>query len=470
MAEATEAADRRLRDAINAASEAFVLWDQDNRLVACNANFLEFHGLKSDDAPAGATYEAVMNRAPQSALRFEQGPHELWPRAPALMKRASPTAAGCRSTKGGRRTAASSPLERISRSSSATSKISYFQAPPASDRVRSSHARGKPGDAEAGAAALAEQYHFQKSEAEAADLAKSGFLANMSHELRTPLNAIVGFSELMLEQPFGELGSSKYANIAGTFIRAALSSRRWSPTFWRCLGSRGASRNSRLGASSFREVVDDAARAWRPRALEKGVTFFCEIEEALLCAGDHAAIVKILGVLLSNSLKFTAPGGDVRLRVRRRFETIWICVADNGQGVERDALAAIGTPFTQSRAVIENGMKGSGLGLAIAHALVELLGGGLRLRSRVGVGTLALFRLPADAASPCDEAQHARRVLAAVSAAASTAARQAQSLPAAPRLAHARSEGVSAAGGVRSHGIEKTTRKPGALSSKRKLP
>ena len=74
LAEATEAADRRLRDAINAASEAFVLWDQDNRLVACNANFLEFHGLKSEDAPAGATYEAVMSRAPQSATAFRSGP------------------------------------------------------------------------------------------------------------------------------------------------------------------------------------------------------------------------------------------------------------------------------------------------------------------------------------------------------------------------------------------------------------
>ena len=170
-------------------------------------------------------------------------------------------------------------------------------------------------------------------------------------------------------------------------------------------------------------------------------------------------------MLLSNSLKFTAPGGDVRLRVRRRFETIWICVADNGQGVEREALAAIGTPFTQSRAVIENGMKGSGLGLAIAHALVELLGGGLRLRSRVGVGTLALFRLPVDPASTRDEVERARRVLAAVSAAASSAVPACRAAP--------RSRPVRRCVGWRRRAQprdRKDTRKPGSLSSKRKLP
>ena len=467
LAEATEAADRRLRDAINAASEAFVLWDQDNRLVACNANFLEFHGLKSEDAPAGATYEAVMNRAPQSGLRFDQGQHEsLAARACAYEARLADgrwLQINERRTKDGGFVSVGTDITQLKRNEQNLLLSERRLQATVSELTRSRQALEMQKQE---LATLAEQYHFQKSEAEAANLAKSEFLANMSHELRTPLNAIVGFSELMLEQPFGELGSSKYLEYCRDIHRSGAQLEAMVADILEMSRLERREPQFALGRIELSRVVDDAARAWRQRALEKGVTFFCEIEEALLCAGDHAAIVKILGVLLSNSLKFTAPGGDVRLRVRRRFETIWICVADNGQGVEREALAAIGTPFTQSRAVIENGMKGSGLGLAIAHALVELLGGGLRLRSRVGVGTLALFKLPVDPASTRDEAERARRVLAAVSA----AARQAQPLPAAPRLVHARSEGVSAGGGVRSHGIEKTTRKPGSLSSKRKLP
>jgi len=467
LAEATEAADRRLRDAIDAASEAFVLWDQDNLLVACNANFLEFHGLKSEDAPAGAPYDAVMSRARQPALRSDPAPREsLAARACAYEARLADgrwLQINERRTKDGGFLSVGTDITQLKRNEQNLLHSERRLQATVAELTRSRQALEMQKQE---LATLAEQYHFQKSEAEAANLAKSEFLANMSHELRTPLNAIVGFSELMLQQPFGELGSSKYLEYCRDIHKSGAELEAMLADILEMSRLERREPQLSLGRVDLSKVVDDAARAWRQRALEKGVTFFCEIEDALLCPGDHAAIVKILGVLLSNSLKFTAPGGDVRLRARKRFETIWICVADNGQGVEREALAKIGTPFTQSRAVLENGMKGSGLGLAIAHALVELLGGGLRLRSRVGAGTLALFKLPADPSPAREENQRARRSLAAVAA----AARQTQALSAAPRLVHARSEAASAGGGARSHGIEKTTRKPGALSSKRKLP
>ena len=61
---------------------------------------------------------------------------------------------------------------------------------------------------------LADKYAREKTRAEAANRSKSEFLANMSHELRTPLNAIIGFSEIMLAQMFGPLGSDKYREYA----------------------------------------------------------------------------------------------------------------------------------------------------------------------------------------------------------------------------------------------------------------
>ncbi len=469
LAQAKETADRRLRDAIDAASQAFVLWDPQNRLVVCNANFLEFHGLTSEDAPPGAAYDAVMNRAGQPSLRIGQTPHELAARACAHEARLADgrwLQINERRTKDGGFVSVGTDITQLKRNEENLLLSERRLQATVAELTRSRQALEMQKQE---LAALAEQYHFQKSQAEAANLAKSEFLANMSHELRTPLNAIVGFSELMLQQPFGELGSSRYLEYCQDIHKSGAHLEAMVADVLEM--SRLEQREPLLSVNhvDLSKVADDAARAWRQRALEKGVTFFCEIEDALLCAGDHAAIDKILSVLLSNSLKFTAPGGDVRLRVRRRFESIWICVADNGQGVEREALTRLGTPFMQSRAVIENGLKGSGLGLAIAHALVELLGGGLRLRSRVGVGTLALFRLPANLAPSRDEAQRARRLLASVAARQPQPSSAAPPLSAAPRLVHARSEGASG-GGARSHGIEKTTRKPGALSSKRKAP
>jgi two-component system cell cycle sensor histidine kinase PleC len=249
-------------------------------------------------------------------------------------------------------------------------------------------------------ATLAEQYHHQKAEAEAAYLAKSEFLANMSHELRTPLNAIIGFSEMMLAEPFGALGSPKYVEYCsnvrqgGTYLNEILSD---------------ILDMSRLEAGlvrlSEREVnVADAVRQalgkWRALAEEKNIKVIVEVDDKLRCLGDESAIVKSLGVLLSNSIRFTEAGGVMRLRVRHHGDAIAFYVEDSGQGIDPRLLPRLGRPFEQSAAVMENGMKGSGLGLAIARAIVELHGGTLRIRSNPGRGTIVRVQLPVDPPAP----------------------------------------------------------------------
>ena len=280
-----------------------------------------------------------MSRAPQSALRLEQGPHEsLAARACAYEARLADgrwLQINERRTKDGGFVSVGTDITQLKRNEENLLLSERRLQATVAELTRSRQALEMQKQE---LAALAEQYHFQKSQAEAANLAKSEFLANMSHELRTPLNAIVGFSELMLQQPFGELGSNRYLEYCRDIHRSGAHLEALVGDILEMSRLERREPLVSVGRIDLSKVVDDAARAWRQRALEKGVSFFCEIEEALLCAGDHAAIDKILGVLLSNSLKFTAPGGDVRLRVRRRFEIIWICVADNGQGVEREAL------------------------------------------------------------------------------------------------------------------------------------
>jgi two-component system cell cycle sensor histidine kinase PleC len=301
-------------------------------------------------------------------------------------------------------------------------------------------------------ATLAEQYHHQKAEAEAAYLAKSEFLANMSHELRTPLNAIIGFSEMMLAEPFGALGSPKYVEYCnnvrqgGHYLNEVLSD---------------ILDMSRLEAGLVRlaerevnvaEAVRRAAMMWRVRAEEKKITLLVEADERLRCVGDEAAIVKALGVLLSNSVKFTDAGGFVRLRARHHGEAIAFFVEDTGHGIDPAALPKLGRPFEQSAGVMENGMKGSGLGLAIARALVDLHGGALRIRSRLGLGTIAMIRLGC--------AHCAGKNVTPLKP------RAAEQSPAPVPLPYARSRETAA----RIAGSDSTTRNPGALSSIRRAP
>jgi two-component system cell cycle sensor histidine kinase PleC len=142
------------------------------------------------------------------------------------------------------------------------------------------------------------------------------------------------------------------------------------------------------------DAVRRAVAQWRARIEERHLRLDVDCLENLSCFGDLSAIVKTLGVFISNSVKFTENNGLLHIRARRYGETITIYIADNGCGIDQQALLRLGRPFEQSAAVMENGMKGSGLGLAIARALVDLHGGVLRIRSRPGAGTMAMIRLP----------------------------------------------------------------------------
>ena len=83
----------------------------------------------------------------------------------------------------------------------------------------------------------------------------------------------------------------------------------------------------------------------------------------------------------------------MRVRARAHGGAIDVYVEDSGRGVDPRAISKLGKPFEQCANLMENGMRGSGLGLAIARALIELHGGALRFRSRLGEGTIVMMRL-----------------------------------------------------------------------------
>ncbi len=460
LAEHTAIANIRLRDAIEAISEAFVLWDAQNKLVTCNSKFLDLHGLSPIAAVAGGNYAKIMQHAKAPTIRTEISSAEL--RAADARTYEACLADGRwlqineRRTKDGGYVSVGADITALKHNEEKLLESERRLTASVDDLT---HSRQTLEMQAQQLATLAEQYHHQKAEAEAAYLAKSEFLANMSHELRTPLNAIIGFSEMMLAEPFGALGSPKYVEYCnnvrqgGTYLNEVISD---------------ILDMSRLEAGLVRlaerevNVADAARRAanlWRERAEDKRISLLVEVDEKLRCVGDEAAIVKALAVLLSNSVKFTDAGGFVRLRVRHHGDSIAFFVEDTGQGIDPRALPKLGRPFEQSAGVMENGMKGSGLGLAIARALVDLHGGALRIRSRVGRGTVAMIRL---ACAHCAGANVTPLM---------TRAAERPPAPERPSVAvlapaYARSRETAA----RIAGSDSTTRNPGALSSIRRAP
>ena len=458
LAEHTAMANLRLRDAIDTISEAFVLWDEQNRLVTCNSKFLDLHGLSPETASTGASYSKIMARATAPLIQTEiASPDGLSPHArtyEAQLVDGRWLQINERRTKDGGYVSVGADITALKRNEEKLLESERRLTASVADLTRSRQTLEMQAQQ---LATLAEQYHHQKAEAEAAYVAKSEFLANMSHELRTPLNAIIGFSEMMQAEPFGSLGSPKYLEYCsgirqgGNYLNEVLSD---------------ILDMSRLEAGLFRlnerEInVADALRkamgAWRSRAELKNVDLIADAAPDLRCVGDEAAIVKTLCVFLSNAVKFSETGGLVRLRARRHGGSIDVYVEDGGRGIDPRAIPKLGKPFEQCADLIENGMRGSGLGLAIARALIDLHGGALSFRSRLGVGTIVMMRLPAARAS-----------------ATVTPLRTRQPEQNAPHLSKNQSFGRSARDGapnvVRIAGSDSTTRNPGALSSIRNAP
>ncbi|WP_442754341.1 PAS domain-containing sensor histidine kinase [Methylocystis sp. JAN1] len=455
LAQHTATANMRLRDAINAISEAFVLWDAQNRLVVCNSKFLDLHGLATDVAVPGAAYGEIMAR--RTAFVLQQEIVSAESRAGDARTYEARLSDGRwlqineRRTRDGGYVSVGADITTLKRHQEQLIESERRLTGTVADLTRSRQTLEMQAQQ---LATLAEQYHHQKAEAEAAYLAKSEFLANMSHELRTPLNAIIGFTEMMLAEPFGALGSPKYTEYCnnvrqgGTYLNEVISD---------------ILDMSRLEAGLVRlterevNVAEAARRAvsvWRARAEEKKITLIVEVDEKLRCVGDEALIIKALGVFLSNSVKFTEAGGFVRLRVRHHGAAIAFFVEDTGQGIDPRALSRLGRPFEQSANVMENGMKGSGLGLAIARALIDLHGGALRFRSRLGMGTVAMMRL---ACAHCAGTNVTPLVVRQVEA----------QQPIARGPAYATRSRETAA---RVAGSDSATRNPGALSSIRRAP
>jgi cell cycle sensor histidine kinase DivJ len=232
-----------------------------------------------------------------------------------------------------------------------------------------------------------------RDQALAASRAKSRFLANMSHELRTPLNAIIGFSEMMTREMFGEIGPryqeySRLVHESGTHLLDLINS---------------VLDMSKIEAGKFelseelfnlQDVAESALRFLKVQADRANVALVLDIAPpARLAFADQRAVKQILVNLLSNGVKYTPPGGEVRLSARIDGG-IEITVRDTGTGISPADLERLGKPFEQVESAETRGKEGTGLGLALVKALAAMHGGEATIASTLGEGTVVTVRLP----------------------------------------------------------------------------
>lgn len=394
----TVEADQRLFDAIESTSEAFVLWDSDDRLVLWNKHYQEIHGLPSDILAPG-TPRAMVEAA---AIR------------PVVERRlAVPCAQGLaqsyevqlgdgrwlqineRQTRDGGQVSVGTDITPLKRNQ---------------ERLRDSEKRlmatigdltSSQAELNRKAAELSElnlDYQIETERAEAASKAKSEFLANMSHELRTPLNAIIGFSEVLQARMFGPLGSEKYEEYADDIHNSGIHLLTVINDILDMAKIEAGQLHIEREDVDLAPLLEESLRLVAIQAETKGIEVQHKISPHLSLPADRRAMKQILLNLLSNAVKFTEPGGRIMVRARRTSCAVTLTIEDTGIGIPKALLSRIGQPFEQVQNQFSKSTGGSGLGLAISRSLAELHGGAMKVRSKEGVGTIVSVRMPIECA------------------------------------------------------------------------
>jgi signal transduction histidine kinase len=238
---------------------------------------------------------------------------------------------------------------------------------------------------------------------EVASQHKSQFLANMSHELRTPLNAIIGYTEMMADGLYGEVGEKAQ----GVLERVQNNGRHLLGLINDVLDL------SKIEAGQLTLTVEDYSvadmvatvlSATESLARTKGLALRSAVAPGLPTGnGDARRLTQVLLNLVGNAIKFT-DSGSVEVRANQSGDRFEFAVIDSGFGIAPEDQARIFDEFQQVDNSSTRKKGGTGLGLSISRKIVELHGGCITVDSEVGKGSTFKVIVPINAAAAKDAA------------------------------------------------------------------
>jgi two-component system sensor histidine kinase/response regulator len=233
-----------------------------------------------------------------------------------------------------------------------------------------------------------------KNAAEAASHAKSEFLANMSHELRTPLNSIIGFADVLAERISGPLNENQ-AQYVTDILESGQHLLSLVNDVLDLAKIESGSMELERSPVALGQLAERAVQMFRERAMRHGIRLVAEMDpEVGIVVADERRLKQLLYNLLSNALKFTPAGGEVRVRLGQTIDAVTVAVSDTGIGIPKDQQVRIFESFYQVDSSLTKSAQGTGLGLAMVRQICELHGGQILVSSELNEGSTFVVSLP----------------------------------------------------------------------------
>lgn len=217
---------------------------------------------------------------------------------------------------------------------------------------------------------------------------KSEFMASMSHELRTPLNAIIGFSQLLIDRKVGAI-NGKQAEYLGDILDGGMHLLRLINDVLDLAKIESGKMQLFPEPVSVPRAIREVCDILTPMALPKGIVFRIEADLAPETARlDSQKFKQVLYNLISNAIKFSGQGAQVRISATRgEVGELRLRVTDQGIGIRKEDIGKLFQEFQQLDSGAARHFPGTGLGLVITKKLVELHRGTVGVESEAGKGS-----------------------------------------------------------------------------------
>ena len=242
--------------------------------------------------------------------------------------------------------------------------------------------------------AMAERIATQLDELERNDRRRREFIANVSHDLRTPTGAIQGYLETLILR-WKKLEAPERDRFLGSALRQAERLGKLVDQLFELTRLEAQEFRPRREVFSLAELVQDIVAKFNTAAEDKDLRLVAEIDyDVPPVSADIGLLERALDNLIDNAIRYTQPGGEVRVALRQAAGGLGVSVTDTGPGIPSEALPRLFDRFYRVEREVRSDARGTGLGLAITKRIVDLHDAVIEVQSTPEQGTTFSFVLP----------------------------------------------------------------------------